>query len=99
MREAGYPDGSCLDLDLAVLEFGDWVEARANETKEVSAPRPPKNPPHTKTVRKYESLHALLGIDDDGGGASPVARAEVADQARALRTGQRNYRDIGQADD
>lgn len=98
MREAGYPEGICLDLDLAVLEFGDWVEGRANETKEVSAPSPPKNAPHTKTVRKYESLHDLLGIADDEDGTGPVASADVADQARALRTGQRTYRDIGQVD-
>jgi len=96
MREAGFPEGSCLDLDLAVLEFGDWVEGRANETKEVSAPSPPKNAPHTKTVRKYESLHALLGIDGDEDGVSQVERAEVADQVRDLRTGQRSYRDFGQ---
>ncbi len=98
MREAGYPDGICIDLDLAVLEFGDWVEGRANETVEEHVPKPPKNPPHTKTVRKYKSLNALLGIDDDEDGTKVVASADVADQARELRTGQRNYRDIGQVD-
>lgn len=48
-----------------MLQFGDWVDARINERKEVQAP--PSGKGNTMMVPRYETLPELLDLDRSEG--------------------------------
>ena len=66
LREAGYDGRARLAFDLAVVGFGESVEALLSETEQVPAETPAKRPRPMKSVPKH-TLAELLGVTDDGG--------------------------------
>ena len=77
----------CLDFDFAVRALKRWADRRADEQTQVvdHSPEPAKGK-RMKTVPKYPSLLAVLGIDDDTQPAEPVIDAEVNDLMAAMLT-------------
>lgn len=65
MKEAGFDADARLDFDLAVIQFGTWVENRQNETVSVLDRTPPKNAKPTHQEPKYKTLGDLLALNAD----------------------------------
>lgn len=53
----------CLDFDLAMTDFWQWVEARKHETEMVPAPKRSKNESPKVPKPKYDTLSDLLALD------------------------------------
>jgi hypothetical protein len=94
---AGYSEATCLDFDFAVRALKRWADRRANETKLVPAPEPPKKP--MRPVPVFETLAEVLALDDRTASllartADPSIAADAAELLAAMRTGTGNLRGL-----
>jgi hypothetical protein len=73
LSSQGYSPDLCLDFDFAVVAFHQWVEAKTNEQKQVSAP-PPLRPRHVMGSRYTDmgQILALYGPNAGGNGLDPI---------------------------
>lgn len=53
----------CIDFDLAVEEFDDWLQERSSRTRPERIPEHDKNAPLTRQVPLYTTVAELLGYD------------------------------------
>lgn len=85
MALAGWSPDACLDFDLAVVWFGDWVDGRREEVEWVADASPPSGP--RKAVPRYPTLAALLALGEDDGGSEPIDPAAFDAITRAFLAG------------
>jgi hypothetical protein len=72
----GIPDAVCLDFDFATFAHKRWADNRADATVQVPAPEERNRKP-MKTVPKYPTLIAVLGLDEDRKDVPPPAEVEA----------------------
>lgn len=92
---AGLSDAACLDFDFAVRALKRWADRRADETIQVQDHRPAPDPKkRMKTVPKYPTLLAVLGMEDE---VTPDAGvdAEVQDLMAAMLTNPGGWEGFG----
>jgi hypothetical protein len=85
LPEAGVGDADCLDFDFAVRALKRWADRRSDETIRVRD-HDPEPPPgvRMKTVPKYPTLLAVLGMDDETAPESETASRDVDDLLAAM---------------
>jgi hypothetical protein len=78
LAAAGWSSDACLDFDLAVVAFGDWVDGRREEVEEVADHRPAPSG-RVRVVPRYRTLADLLGLDEAGlTGSDPATLDHIA---------------------
>lgn len=76
---------TCLDFDFAVRALKRWADRRGDETMQVQDHGPEPDPKkRMKTVPKYPSLLAVLGIEDEDGPKESVNDDEVTQLMAAM---------------
>jgi hypothetical protein len=84
LPEAGVNDADCLDFDFAVRALKRWADRRGDEQIQVPDHSPePQRGKRMKSVPKYPTLLAVLGIDEDTAESDTPAR-EVDDLLAAM---------------
>jgi hypothetical protein len=96
LPETGFGDADCLDFDFAVRALKRWADRRADETTEVADHSPERDPKkRMKTVPKYPSLLAVLGLDEDAKSSDPVIDDEVTALMAAMMSTANGWEGFG----
>lgn len=61
----GYTPETCLEFDLAVMEYGEALEAAMRETVETPAPTAKRDPTVQRPRYSEDDLRRFLGIPED----------------------------------